>query len=402
MITLPSQFLPVTIRIVVVVACLFDIWNSWKVARADYLFRQDTVESIRSAISLTPDASEYYVRLAQFDDGHGRELLETALRLNQYNAQASIDLGLRYEATGDYFRAEKLLLQAFAVDHTYVARWSLVNFYLRRDNMPAFWTWARRAAEMPAEDIGALFDLCWRVSPDPQKIAATMLNNNPELLRQYLNFLLGKNQPLAAAETAPRLIRTGTPEADRLLLFSVVNRLVSADDATAANTLWHELIQQRWVVADTTVPNNAAFARDPQPVSFDWTLSSFAGLNSWPGPSGLETEFTGSEPENSSIAEQTVALAPGNYMMKWSYRTTDIPPGTGIQWQIVDAKSDAVLATSPSLSNPTPTSASLPFSVPPDASLLRLRLMYQRALGTPRISGTLMVRSVQIENGPKS
>jgi hypothetical protein len=250
---------------------------------------------------------------------------------------------------------------------------------------------------MPADDVGALFELCWRVSPDPQKIAGILLEDNPALIRQYLNFLLGKNQPLAAADTAPRLIRTGTPEADRTLLFSVVNRLVSANDGTAANTLWHELIQRHWIVADTTVPNNAAFARDPQPVSFDWTLSSITGLNSWPGPSGLETEFTGNEPENSSIAEQTVVLAPGNYRMKYSYRTTDIPPDTGIQWQIVDAKSGAVLATSPSLSNPAITSATLPFSVPPGAPLLRLRLIYQRALGTPRISGTLMVRSIQIE-----
>jgi hypothetical protein len=93
---LPAQFLPVAIRTAVVGVCLLDIWNSWKVARADYLFRQDTAESIRSAISLAPDASEYYVRLAQLDDVHGRDLLETALRLNQYNAQASIELGLRY------------------------------------------------------------------------------------------------------------------------------------------------------------------------------------------------------------------------------------------------------------------------------------------------------------------
>ena len=57
-IMLPAQFLPVAIRTAVVGVCLLDIWNSWKVARADYLFRQDTAESIRSAISLAPDASE--------------------------------------------------------------------------------------------------------------------------------------------------------------------------------------------------------------------------------------------------------------------------------------------------------------------------------------------------------
>jgi hypothetical protein len=176
-----------------------------------------------------------------------------------------------------------------------------------------------------------------------------------------------------------------------------VNRLVAANDANAANALWHELIQKQWVVADTTVPNNANFERDPQPVSFDWALSSYSGLHSWPGPSGLEIEFTGEEPENCIIVEQTVMLAPGKYTMEYSYHTTGIPPGTGIQWQIVDAKSGSVLATSRDLSSDTPQQAALFFSVGPDSSLLRLRLAYQRTLGTTRVSGTLVILSTKIE-----
>jgi hypothetical protein len=38
--------------------------------------------------------------------------------------------------------------------------WALANYDLRRDDMPKFWTWARRAAEMPTGDMGALLDLC--------------------------------------------------------------------------------------------------------------------------------------------------------------------------------------------------------------------------------------------------
>jgi hypothetical protein len=337
------------------------------------------------------------MRLAQLDEQHARELLETSVRLNQYDAQATIELGLRYEADGDYAHAEKLLLQAFAVDHTYLPRWSLANFYLRRGNLPAFWLWAHRAAEMPADDVGALFDLCWRVSPDPETIAGTILNDRPEIIHQYLGFLLGKDQLPAAATIASRLIRTGAPETDSPLLLSTVNRLVAANDANAANALWHELIQKQWVVADTTVPNNANFARDPQPVSFDWALSSYSGLHSWPGPSGLEIEFTGEEPENCIIVEQTVMLAPGKYTMEYSYHTTGIPPGTGIQWQIVDAKSGSVLATSRDLSSDTPQQAALFFSVGPDSSLLRLRLAYHRTLGTTRVSGTLVILSTKIE-----
>jgi hypothetical protein len=137
-------------------------------------------------------------------------------------------------------------------------------------------------------------------------------------------------------------------------------------------------------------------------VSFDWSLPEYSGLHSWPGPSGLETEFTGSEPEDCTVAEQAVVLAPGNYSLAYSYRSTEIPPNTGIRWQIVDAKSKAVLAESSDLSSQATKQAALEFSVPPGASVIRLRLAYKRALGTTRVSGTLVVVSTQIESMPKS
>jgi hypothetical protein len=275
-------------------------------------------------------------------------------------------------------------------------RWSLANYYFRRDNMPAFWAWARSAAEMPPDEIGPLFELCWRVSPDPERITGAILNEKPELIRQYLGFLLAKDQLRAVANVAPRLVRSSEQETDRPLLFSVVNRLVAANDAAAANALWHLLIEQHWVVADMTVPNNAEFVREPLPVSFDWSLPEYSGLHSWPGPSGLESEFMGSQPEDCTVAEQAVTLTPGNYTMEYSYHTTDIPPDTGIRWQILDVMSNTVLAESPDLSSDSLTHSALAFSVPPDASLLRVRLAYRRALGTPRISGTLVVISTQI------
>jgi tetratricopeptide (TPR) repeat protein len=394
---LSVQLLAIVWRSIIAVVCALGIWNSLKMARADFLFRQDTAKSIQSAIDLEPDAAEYYMRLAQLDESHGQQLLETALRLNQYNARAAIELGLRYEAAGDDSRAEKLLLRAFAVDRTYQPRWSLTNFYLRRNNLPAFWTWARRSAEMPSDDVGALFALCWRVSPDPERIAATLLTDDPQLIRQYLRFLLEKDGTREAGHSASRLVRYGRPETDRPLTFLVVDRLIAADDSVAAFALWRELIQQRWVVADATVPNNAVFARDPLPVGFDWALTSYSGLRSTLGPSGLETEFTGVQPEDCSIAEQILLLAPGSYTMKYSYRTTDILPETGIRWQIVDVKSGAVLANSSSLSSNALAHSMFEFSVGQGASLLRLRLIYQRTLGTTRIAGTLVVLSTQIE-----
>lgn len=364
--------------------------------RADLLFRQDRADSLRSAIRLEPDAWEYYMRLSLLDEEHAPDLLEAALRLNQFNAQANIELGLRAESEGDLSRAERLLLQAFAVDDTYVPRCSLAGFYLRRGNMDAFWAWARRSVEMPAEDLGALFELCWHVSHSPAEIADKILDDNPDVLRQYLNFLLKKDQLPAASTIAQRLIQSDAPAVNRPVLFSVVNRMLAAGDAAAAVVLWHRLMERRWVAGPETTPYNAVFSREPLPVGFDWALSSYPGLHSWPGQTGLEVEFAGNEPEDCSIAEQSVVLSRGNYAMEYSYRTAGVAPDTGIHWQIVDVNSGAVLADSPSLSSEVDKRETLSFSIAPETAIVRLRLVYKRTPGTSRVAGTLDLVSTAV------
>jgi hypothetical protein len=264
--------------------------------------------------------------------------------------------------------------------------------------MPAFWKWARKAAEMPAEDIGPLFELCWRASPDSQKIGAALLSENPDTIRQYLSFLLRKDRISDVAEVASRLVLDGAPDTDRPLLLHVVNRLAESGNGAGASTLWRLLIDRRWVVADSGAPNNGEFAREPLPVTFDWMLPEYPGLHSWPGASGLETEFAGNQPEDCVIAEQTIALAPGDYTMTYSYHTSEIPPGTGIRWEVLTPGPDKILARSGDLSSLTPERSTLTFTVPSGASLLRLRLAYRRALGTPRISGMLLISSIQIQS----
>ncbi|HTW45525.1 MAG TPA: hypothetical protein VMD58_08265 [Acidobacteriaceae bacterium] len=371
-------------------------------ARADHLFHEDTEASIHSAIALAPDGWKYYMRLAQLDPKHSQDLLATALRLDRYNAEANIEMGLQYESQGDYVKAEHSFLEAYAVDHTYLPRWSLASYYFRRDNIPAFWTWARSAAAMPSNEIGALLELCWRVSPDPEQITSMIANDKPEFLRQYIDFLQSKNRADAAAVLASQLIRYDNPAADRSRMLSVINGLVTANDADAAISLWHLLIERHWVFADDTTPNNADFARAPLPVSFDWLLPEYSGMYSLPGPMGLETDFSGNEPESCIIAEQTIVLTPGNYALDYSYQTSDISPDTGIQWQIVDAKSNAILASSPDLFSNALKHAVLMFSTPQGAPLLSLRLIYRRTPETSRISGTLLVRSTRIHAQPSS
>ena len=164
--------------------------------------------------------------------------------------------------------------------------------------------------------------------------------------------------------------------------------------------LLHVGREARWIAADRTRPNNSRFDRKPLPVRFDWNLQEGNGFHSWVAPSGLQTEFSGEEPEECTLAEQFVVLAPGSYRMSYSYQTSDIGPGTGLRWQLLDARSLLLIAESPDLSSEVPTQAALRISVPSGVPLTRLRLVYRRALGTTRVAGALTTRRITLEGEP--
>ena len=372
-------------------ACCLGIWSCYKIARADHLFRRDTAQSVRAAIALVPDQSKYYARLAQLEPDRAEELLEKTLAINRYDSKAAIDLALIREARGDPAGAEKLLLEAFAVDRTYLTRWTLANYYFRHDDSASFWKWARKAAEMPAEDITPLFQLCWRVIPHARDITNKVLTDDPATIRQLLGFLASKGEFQEAAAIAHHLTERGQPDPDRAILLSLVDKLIAGNDASEAQSVWQLLADRRWIVAESTLPDNPSFGRPPLQAGFDWRLPSSPGLHSWPGPSGLEVEFSGKQPESCVIAEQIMPLSRGEHEFRYRYRTSGIAPGTGLRWRVMAAESGANLATSSDLSHDAVVDASVPFRIPENTALVRLRLEYARALGTPRIAGRVLI-----------
>jgi pentatricopeptide repeat protein len=283
------------------------------------------------------------------------------------------------------------------VDRTYLPRWSLTNYYLRRGNLLEFWVWAERAAQMPPGDVGPLFQICWRVEPDPAKIEARIVGNDPALTLKFLEFLLDRNQVSSAAPLASRLLVIGAQKDDLSAIFDVVNSLVRAGDAAAASALWHQMMSRNWVFADAAFPYNGDFARDPLPVLFDWSVAGLTGIHSWTGHGGLVSELTGSQPENCVIAQEVVPLLPGSYRMYYSYRTTGIPPGSGLRWQLLSAPTGALVAQSGDLSSDYLKPDMLKFLVPSYQSLYTLRLVYIRTPGTTRVSGTLVSGSVRLQ-----
>src|SRR5947208_8558046 len=137
-------------------------------------------QSVRLGMDITPKSAEYYFRQGD---------LQRALSLNPRYTAAWIALGIEAETRGDRGKAEASLIRAAGIDHTYLPRWTLANFYLRAGNMPQFWIWARRSAEI-AHDPTALFQLCWRASREAPEILGRANPIEPAARRAYFHFLV--------------------------------------------------------------------------------------------------------------------------------------------------------------------------------------------------------------------
>src|SRR5215469_4146263 len=107
-----NSYLERVLRALIVCACALGVWESWEFVRSERLYYRYTTDSIRAAIRIEPDCWYCYIPLAQRNEPHPEDLLRKSIKLNPYNSDALIDLGLRYEANGDLRGAEETLLQA--------------------------------------------------------------------------------------------------------------------------------------------------------------------------------------------------------------------------------------------------------------------------------------------------
>src|ERR1035437_7950766 len=112
------------------------VW-SVRVGVADYWARQETVAGMEKAVAITPGEASYHVllglRVGEDDSGRASKEFRKSVALNPADAHSWIELGLRTEASGGFPAAEQYMLRAAEADRTYLPRWTLMNYYFRRN-----------------------------------------------------------------------------------------------------------------------------------------------------------------------------------------------------------------------------------------------------------------------------
>jgi len=380
--------------------------SSLKLGWADFEVRKQTAAATQAALRWTPDQEEYYLRLASLtvDDDPPASLaaLQRATELNPSDANSWIELGLRLEESGRFADAEHYLLRAASEDRQFLPRWTLANYYFRRGDTARFLVWAKSAAEMVYGDATPLFRLCGSLGEDGRLLDRLQILR-PDVRAGYLSYLVTADRVDVIMPAARTVVAEGR-DADVPVLLAACDRLLEKARSRDALEIWNRLAATRRIPFALLDPEggqaltNGHFLEAPTSRGFDWRLIPAPGVTAaMEDGGGIRFTFSGVQAENCEVLSQWIPTRENtDYELKIGYRTSDIPPGSGLLWHIADASGGRTLLATGSLSSEDAQWCHYRLRTPPGCRLARLALSYRRAGGTTRIAGHIVVRGLEL------
>jgi hypothetical protein len=378
----------------------FLIYWSGRLAWADHLARAGDPAAIR----LAPGDADIRLRLA----GYSADALKAAAALDPGNADTWVRLGLAAEMRGDARAAESYMLEAARVSRQFAPRWTLASYYFRRGDRTHFWPWANEALAVGYGDLDALFELCWKMSPDGREIRALAVPDRAPVLNAYTHFLVRTGRLPASEPVAGALAAAATRD-DLSTLSYWFNVQLDRGSVPAAVTVWNLLCTRHLLPYPPLDPNRAPLTdgdfQAPSPVvgGFAWRLPSVEGITAAFERQQriLRVEFNGNQPEACAPVMQYLPVSVGAaYRFDFEYRTAEIGPGGGLQWGVFDARTGTdVTDQSPWLSSNDWRYAEVRFHAP-ESGVARLTVVARRMPGQIRIAGSVELRGLAMERWP--
>ncbi len=320
-----------------------------------------------------------------------------AVARNRYDSASWIRLGLDAEAGGDQISAERYLLRAAEFDRLFDPRWTLANYYFRRQAWPPFWIWARAAAEVSPQTPVALYQLCQEATPDLERIFERVISDRRGLLEGFLNWAQAQDDLEGIRAVTARAIGLAGP-GQRDALAACTSRILQLGAPADALRLWNRILAARLFPFARLEPEsglsltNGDFRQPLRGETFNWMLHGVEGVTSRHVEGGVRFEFSGSQAEHCNLLTQNLPILGGRrYRLRCRYRTSGIERGAGPVWSVADLAMGEPLAAEPW------TDTSMEFVAPPRTEVVRLLLLYRRIPGTTRINGLLWLENVRLE-----
>jgi tetratricopeptide (TPR) repeat protein len=417
------------LRYVLIAAAIGAAFYSSLLARAAYLFGLDTANSVPAAVRLVPYNAAYVARLASWEPEERQILLRRAVELNPFDYESLIQLGLLAEMQqGDPRGAEAYYVKAAEVDHMFLPRWTLTNFYFRQQNASEFFRWAKETLKITQYSSDPIFTQMWLMSQDANRLGA-VIPDRPRALIQYAWFLSNSRQFGAIPQTIQRLVAAVGNDDPRAwgrddLIASMEDRMLAEGDTRSALQVWTSLKDGGWIrqsVPDEKHPlTNDSFRLPFLRHGFDWLTPENAGVkieqfpeeeakpaaNARPGDKSVSGDkgvvrisLSGEQPEHCILLQQYVPLEPGaDYLLGWQAQTRDLGAESGLAWHVrlMPGKPAADLVSNDLFAAP----ASWKFHAPASAQSFVLSLEYTRPLGRVRSNGAAILNSLALNRQP--
>ncbi len=385
----------------------YAIWQSGARLYAERLISEGTLPAVEHALRVEPRNAQFWLWYADALEQAALPAESALLRaaaLNPRDASTLIRIGLNAEGRSDYPAAERYLLDAAKASRLYQPRWTLANYYLRRDAEAAFWTWARRAMELAPREPDALFRLCWRVTEDPAEIMEKALPESPAMWRAYLHFLLATKRYSAAAIAIGRLKDAG-PEATGVLL-DACDRFLENRMAQPAVAAWNLSCRRAAVPcqemnpASTPPLTNGGFQLPGFGQGFNWRFDRPPGITARMGGGKAAVYFSGKQAEQALTIWQWVPVLPSKpYDLRFEYQTEGVEDRSGLRWQVAGTGAGTgldPLAVSDELSASVWKEVTLHFTAPAGVPLVRMALICARTPGSVRTDGAIVIRNMSL------
>jgi hypothetical protein len=303
----------------------------------------------------------------------------------RYDSSRWIGSGLEHERLGDYKAAERDLLEAAQIDRLYQPRWTLAGFYFRRNDPDNFWRWTREALAVGRRDLGALFDLCWKMPAGSDKIWTIAMPQSKATWDEYLYYLTSTGKWPAAAAAAER-ISLVAETSDKPLLMGYCDLALEHNDKAGARAVWQSMRKRGLLPfpADSLL-TNGDFRSAPAGHGFDWRPLPHGLANPF-HPGEASFTFNGFDHDREVLLEQPLALdSQLKYELRFEYKTAGLAANSGIHWI---AGNDASI----DLSASGWTLGKLEFS----GAAPSLALIYQRPPSSTIADGKLSIKNVSV------
>jgi tetratricopeptide (TPR) repeat protein len=247
---------------------------------ADYFSSKLDLASLQMAARLEPGNADYQYRLGhyflqtQYEPQIAAQFLKSSTALNPYHANYWLELSRTYQRLNDSDRQKDALQRAIAADpSTPEVAWEAANFYWTLgETDKALQEFRVVLANDPYLPPAAL-DRCWRIKPDVDALLQAVIPRNADVYASFLDFLISRNEPAAAAKVWTQMVQLQHPVETRHV-FDYVRYLIDRQEVAQAHQAWRQAAGLADLSAYQPSPENLVVNGDfSLPVlngGFDW------------------------------------------------------------------------------------------------------------------------------------